>query len=80
VADPAHQAFLLLLQNLSGTTFDTTYLRGQVEDQDSSIALYQSEVTNGNYISLVQYARKYLMVLQLHRELADSLLRSIQHP
>ncbi|WP_188931382.1 DUF4142 domain-containing protein [Puia dinghuensis] len=79
-SDPAHQALLVVLQKLSGAAFDTTYLRGQLQDHDSSITLYQSELTNGNYISLLQYARKYLVLLQMQRMTADSLLRAIQHP
>lgn len=69
-----------LLSGLSGMAFDTSYLREEILDHDSAIGLYRGEVSNGSYVSLVQYAANHLPLLQMRRTTADSLLRALQHP
>lgn len=69
----------LALKGLSGMAFDTSYLREEIQDHDSAIALYRGEMSNGSYVSLVQYAAKYIALLQVRRMTADSLLQVLQH-
>jgi putative membrane protein len=73
--DPTHQQELNALQGLSGVAFDTTYLRLQINDDQSAITLYQAEQTNGQNAAVKAYVSEYLPMIQAHLSTADSLIQ-----
>ena len=64
--DSAHQAMATQLQALSGYVFDTTYIGAQIRDHQSAIADFNYQIAEGNNQQLVNYAHKYLPVIQMH--------------
>jgi putative membrane protein len=72
--DSVHQAIKQTLIGLSGMTFDTTYLHGQINDHQNTIALMQNEINSGQNTAVTNYARKYLPKIQMHLMMADSLM------
>jgi putative membrane protein len=73
--DSAHKAMKQMLMTLSGTTFDTTYLAGQVKDHKVTISIFQAEISNGQDTMVINYANKYLPKIQMHLMMADSLMQ-----
>jgi putative membrane protein len=71
--DAAHAAELNTLQALSGISFDTTYLRYQINDDQAAITLYEAEQSNGQNAAVKRYIAQYLPVIQAHLVAADSL-------
>ena len=72
--DPTHQQELNALQSLSGRAFDTTYLRLQINDDQSAITLYQAEQSNGQNAAVKAYVSEYLPIIEAHLSAADSLI------
>ncbi len=64
--DSIHQAKAALLKTLSGHTFDTAYINGQVLDHKKTIAVFQTELSGGYNPSVLNYAKKNLPVVQMH--------------
>ncbi len=73
--DSMHAGELNALQMLSGVSFDTTYLRLQINDDQSAIALYEAEQTNGQSAAVKNYVTRYLPVIQANLSAADSLIK-----
>jgi putative membrane protein len=71
--DPSHQAEVAKLSQLSGTTFDRAYLAEQVTDHQTTLALLQQEVANGQDPGLVNVAQKAIPMVQAHLEEAQVL-------
>jgi putative membrane protein len=78
--DSAHRAMKAMLTTLSGKTFDTTYIRGQITDHQKTIDLFQAEINNGQSQRVQAYAIKYLPKIQMHLAMADSLRQVLQMP
>lgn len=74
--DSAHASELSALQSLTGVAFDTTYLRLQINDDQSAITLYQAEQGNGQNASVKAYVSHYLPMIQAHLSTADTLIRN----
>ena len=70
---PQHQAEKDMLMSLSGMAFDSTYINGQITDHTQAIQLYQSELDNGSQPSVKDYVNRYLPVIQMHLQMADSI-------
>ncbi len=64
--DSIHRAKAALLKTLSGHTFDTAYINGQVKDHIATIAVFQTELAGGYNASVKDYATKNLPVIQMH--------------
>ncbi|GAA4312286.1 DUF4142 domain-containing protein [Compostibacter hankyongensis] len=71
--DSIHQQKHRQLEAMSGTTFDTAYMHGQIIDHEKTIALFEAEMQNGENKRIKDYAGKYLPVIRMHLEKADSL-------
>jgi len=78
--DSAHKVMKTKLMSLSGMAFDTTYIRAQIMDHQSTIALMQDEISHGQADRVKRYAGKYLPKVQMHLVMADSLMRVLQQP
>jgi putative membrane protein len=75
--DSAHQAMAAQLNMLDGYVFDTTYMGAQVMDHIKTIQLFQDEINNGSHPRVRTYANKYLPVIQMHYNMADSIRKSL---
>lgn len=68
--DPMHQAMAAKLSGLSGAEFDKEYMRGQVEDHERSVALFQAQADSGTDAEAKAMAAKTLPNLKMHLEMA----------
>lgn len=72
-ADANGQAMYNALQGLTGTSFDSAFIRMQTVAHDSAISMYQAYASAGSFSSLKSYANRILPVLQEHANYIDSL-------
>lgn len=70
--DSTHQAMKARLMTLTGRTFDTAYMNGQIIDHQNAIGLHIDESNNGNNVDFRNYANEQLPHLRMHLTLADS--------
>jgi putative membrane protein len=68
--DPMHKAMAQKLNGLSGAEFDKEYMRGQVEDHERTVALFQAQADNGTDAEAKALAAKTLPNLKMHLEMA----------
>jgi putative membrane protein len=68
--DPAHKAMAAKLNGLSGAEFDKEYMRGQVEDHERTVALFQAQADNGTDAEAKAFAAKTLPNLKMHLDMA----------
>lgn len=68
--DPMHKAMAQKLSGLSGAEFDKEYMRGQVEDHERTVALFQAQTDNGTDAEAKALAAKTLPNLKMHLEMA----------
>jgi putative membrane protein len=66
------------LSGLSGKSFDSLYINSQVTAHKNTIALFESEASNGYDQRLRNYANKYLPGIRMHLRVADSLRLQIK--
>jgi putative membrane protein len=71
--DSAHVALAFQLATLTGRNFDSVYIHSQVADHDSALVLFQHEASAGSDTMLKNYASSKVPVIQMHKQLADSL-------
>jgi len=74
--DSAHVLIAQHLMMLSGYTFDTAYIHGQVADHQKTIDLFQDEINNGNNQLIKNFANKNLPVIKMHYAMANSISKS----
>ncbi len=68
--DPTHKAMAAKLNGLSGAEFDKEYMRGQVEDHEKTVALFQAQADNGTDAEAKAFAVKTLPNLKMHLDMA----------
>lgn len=73
-----HQDIKQKLSEMSGYSFDTAYMQSQIHIHENGIALFESEIANGNDPDVRDYATAYLPDIQRHRHKADSISRHIE--
>jgi len=71
--DSLHAAMKTDLMAKSGYSFDTAYIDGQVRDHQATISLFQNQASQGNNVSVKNWANKTLPNLQTHLAAADSI-------
>jgi putative membrane protein len=76
--DSPHIMIKQTLSQLPAAVFDTAWLRQQITDHMTAVALFQSEIHNGKDTSVKEYADKYLPKVKMHLAIADSLLQELQ--
>ncbi len=76
--DSAHQAIAAMLQTLSGHTFDTTYINGQVTDHMNTLTVFQQELSNGNNQQVKNYAQTNLPMIQMHLQMAQAIQQALR--
>ena len=72
--DAAHIQMKMMLLTEAGLAFDSTYMRMQVTDHQSTINLMQDEISNGSDQKVKDYASSHLTVVQMHKRMADSIV------
>lgn len=76
--DTAHQSLKSEISPLSGYSFDTAYINGQIRDHQSAINMYQSEINNGFNKAIKSFASQKLPMLEMHLERAMSVSKSLR--
>jgi putative membrane protein len=71
--DAMHTSQMDSLKMLNGRAFDSAYIISQIADHQAAINTFQQEASSGNKSAVINYANKYLPVLQMHLQMADSL-------
>lgn len=61
------------LKMLSGRSYDSAYIISQIANHQAAVSLFQQESSQGNRTEVINYANKYLPVIQMHLQMADSL-------
>ena len=74
--DDAHNEQIVVLNFVQGRTFDSTYMKLQLADHKAAIDLYQNEIDNGSDIRVKEFASTHLPTLQMHKMMADSLIKA----
>jgi len=70
-----HQEIEQKLSIMNGYTFDTAYMKSQILDHEKIIALFETEISNGNDPKITDYALQYLPDIQRNHDRADSISR-----
>jgi putative membrane protein len=76
--DSLHKALKQQLLTLSGYSFDTAYIHGQVRDHQATIALFEDAAANSDQQRLKDYANKYLPGIRMHLHHADSIAMTMR--
>lgn len=76
--DSAHLAIKAQLLLLTGYSFDTAYIRGQIKDHEHAVALFQFAADSSKVGSVRAYASKYLPKIRMHLEHAQRISASLQ--
>lgn len=72
--DPLDQAIAAQLAQLSGAEFDQAYVGVQANAHLKAIALYRTEVAQGESQDLIAYASQLLPSIEEHYEMANAML------
>jgi putative membrane protein len=73
--DPQHADLKNRLSSMKGMAFDTAYIQSQITDHQTAIAFFESEVNRGTAPQVLNYANKYLPILRMHLQKADSIAK-----
>lgn len=76
--DAEHKALKAQLESLSGRSFDSVYIHSQTDDHTSAITLFQNEASNGSNNQLKTFAGTKIPVLQMHKQMADTIVLRFQ--
>ena len=60
------------LQALSGNTFDSAYIAGQIRAHQQTLQAFDTELANGSNSRVKAYATDKRLTIQSHLDLADS--------
>lgn len=71
--DAEHQQKLDQLKGLSGSGFDSAYVKGQLEAHQTAVALFDTQSKQGQDTDLKQFAQTTLPVLKQHLQHVQSL-------
>ena len=72
--DPKHRALADKLAKLQGVAFDREYLLGQVADHEQTIALFTTQIKEGQDADLKTFASETLPTLQDHLQTVRALV------
>lgn len=77
--DTTHIRLKQQLLTMTGYSFDTAYIHGQIRDHQKTIALFEDAAINSDQQRLKDYANKYLPKVRMHLQMADSIAMTL-HP
>jgi putative membrane protein len=70
--DTKHLKIHSKLQGLSGSAFDSNYLKTQLQGHEMTITAFQTEISSGSNPQLKQFASQTLPILQMHLSMIKS--------
>jgi putative membrane protein len=73
--DRKHDQLVQELTSMKGMTFDTAYIKSQIQDHQNAISFFESEINYGTSQQVVSYANKYLPAIKMHLQRADSIAK-----
>lgn len=68
--DSIHQVYAQQLSSLSGLSFDTAYINGQVRDYKSILTVIRNEINNGHRVQIKSFAGDILPAIQSQSDTA----------
>ena len=71
--DQGHDSIMVQLNNATGYTFDTLYLKTQVTAHQNAVNIFGTAKTNATDTRVKAYAAKYHPRIEMHLEKADSI-------
>lgn len=75
--DAEHQLEAARLYSLSGYSFDTAYINGQLRDHGKTLGIFDTEINGGQHQSIRSYATQYQPHIQMHYNKADSIRQTL---
>jgi putative membrane protein len=73
--DAEHNQALADLNKLSGKSFDSAYMSGQLADHKKAVALFSEESVNGSDPGAKAFATKYLPKLKMHLQMFQGTMK-----
>ncbi len=73
--DAEHNQALADLNKLSGKSFDSAYVTGQLADHKTAVALFSEESVNGSDPGGKSFATKYLPKLKMHLQMFQAAMK-----
>ncbi|HEV7424559.1 MAG TPA: DUF4142 domain-containing protein [Candidatus Paceibacterota bacterium] len=73
--DAEHKQTLADLNKLSGKSFDSAYMAGQLADHKTAVALFSEESVNGSDPGAKAFATKYLPKLKMHLQMFQGTMK-----
>jgi putative membrane protein len=73
--DADHTQALADLNKLSGKSFDSAYMAGQLADHKTAVALFSEESVNGSDAGAKAFATKYLPKLKMHLQMFQGTMK-----
>ena len=73
--DAEHKQALADLNKLSGKSFDSAYMAGQLADHKTAVALFSEESVNGSDPGAKAFATKYLPKLKMHLQMFQGTMK-----
>lgn len=73
--DNEHKQALDNLNKLSGKSFDSAYMAGQLADHKTAVALFSQESVNGSDPDAKAFAEKYLPTLKMHLQMFQGTMK-----
>lgn len=77
---PTHVAVSERLSRASRAQFDMMYMGNQTDDHENAIALYQTQIANGQDADLKAYAQRYLPDILGHTTMIYTVARQVGAP
>lgn len=71
--DKRHAAAAERLKKLSGSEFDRSYMKEQIQDHEKTVQLFQKEAKSGQNVKLKAFAADTLPVIQHHLQVAQGI-------
>lgn len=75
--DAGHQLEAARLSSLSGNSFDTAYIGGQLRDHGKTLDIFNTEINGGRHQAIRDYATQYQPHIQMHYNKADSIQQAL---
>jgi putative membrane protein len=73
VMDHQHKALYGQLNALQGYSFDSLYMRSQINDHQVTLSIFQTELSTGTVDRVKSFADKYRPHIEAHFNIADSI-------
>jgi putative membrane protein len=76
-ADAKHKSALEKMSAMSGSDFDTAYVKMMVKDHEKAVSMFQKEADSGKDAEAKAFAAKTLPVIQGHLDMSRNLMNNM---